>query len=54
MFLCSSFFLNNLFIPLFPASQAGPVVVSKTQEIVVRHEPFDGVPDHIDVDGFLL
>lgn len=47
-----SFF--NLFISLLPASQARPVVVSETQEIVVRHKPFNGVPHHVDVDGLLL
>lgn len=45
---------TDLLIPLFPAPQAGPVVVPKTQEVVVGHQALDGVADHIDVDGLLL
>lgn len=48
-----SFFVD-LFISLLPASQAWPVVVSETQEIVVRHKSFNGVPHHVNVDGLLL
>lgn len=45
---------TDLLIPLFSAPQAGPVVVPKTQEVVVGHQALDGVADHIDVDGLLL
>lgn len=44
----------NLFISLFPASQAGPVVVPETQKIIIGHQPFNGVPDHIYVDWLPL
>lgn len=46
--------LFNLFISLLSAPQARPVVVPETQEIVVRHKSFNGVPHHVDVDGLLL
>lgn len=43
-----------LLVSLFPAPQAGPVVIPKTQEVVIRHEPLYGVPDHVYVDGLPL
>lgn len=48
------FMASDLFVSLFPASQTGPVVVPKTQEVVVGNQPFDGVPDDVNVDGLPL
>lgn len=44
----------NLLVSLFPASQAGPVVVPETQKVVIGNQPFNGVPDHVYVDGLPL
>lgn len=44
----------NLLVSLFPASQAGPVVVPETQEVIIGHQPFNGVADHIYVDRLPL
>lgn len=46
--------IKDLLVSLFPASQAGSVVVPETQEVVIRHQPFDGVPDNIYIDGLPL
>lgn len=45
---------QDLLVSLFPSPQAGSVVVPEAQEVVIRNQPFDGVPDHIDVDGLPL
>lgn len=44
----------NLLVSLFPASQAGPVVIPETQKVIIGHQPFNGVPDHVYVDGLPL
>lgn len=44
----------NLLVSLFPAPQAGPVVVAIAQEVIIRNEPFDGLPDQVDIDGSFL
>lgn len=45
---------QDLLVSLFPSPQAGSVVVPEAQEVVIRNQPLDGVPDHIDVDGLPL
>lgn len=47
-------FFFYLLVSLFPASQAGPVVIPKTQEVVIGNQPLNGVPDHVYVDGLPL
>lgn len=48
------FRVSDLFVSLFPASQTGPVVVPETQKVVIGNQPFNGVPDHVNVDGLPL
>lgn len=43
-----------LLVSLFPASQTGPIVIPETQKVIIGHQPFNGVPDHIYVDGLPL
>lgn len=49
-----AFMVFNLLVSLFPASQAGSVVVPETQKVVIGNQPFNGVPDHVYVDGLPL
>lgn len=48
------FTVSDLFVSLFPAPQTGPVVVPETQKVVIGNQPFNGVPDHVNVDGLPL
>lgn len=43
-----------LLVSLFPASQAGSVVVPEPQEVIIRYQPLDGVSDQVNVDGLPL
>lgn len=43
---------SDLLVPLFPAFQAGSVIVPESQEVVIRHQALDGVTHYVDVDGF--
>lgn len=45
---------SDLLVSLFPAPQPRPVVIPKTQEVVVGNQAFDWVPDYINIDGFVL
>lgn len=42
------------FIPLLSPSESRPVIVSKTQEIVVRNQSFDWISYDIDVYWLLF
>lgn len=45
---------KDLFVALFSSAEAGSVVVSIAQEVVVRHQPLYGVSHHIYIQWFTL
>lgn len=43
--------VSHLFVPLLSPPQAGPVVISETQKVVVGHQALNWVTHYINVDG---
>lgn len=40
----------HFFVPLLSPPQAGPVVISEAQEVVIGHQALNGVTHYVNVD----